>query len=425
MPDFKEYFLQHIWRYQLFDKNNLTTTDGKPLFIIKNGFLNTNSGPDFQYAHVKIDYIDWYGNIEIHIKSSDWFKHNHENDTNYNNVVLHVVWQHDLQTSHLPVLELKGKISEHYIVNFKNLISTQNTILCKDYISKIPSIYINQMLDKVLLEKVESKSSNILRVLQQYNSDWEQTFYHFLVRNFGFKVNSEEFEELACKLPYKIIQKHKDNLFQIESLLFGVAGLLTEEVECEYYKKLKKEFDFLSSKYGLIIITKKVNFLRLRPPNFPTIRLAQLAAFLFNVDFLANIFLANISFQSLISLFRQEVNEYWDHHYVFGKNSAFHKCTMGQSSVELLVINTIIPIVITYKKAHGDDNLDETLNLLIQIQAEKNIILENWDSVGLKSKTSYDSQALIHLYEKYCVSKKCLDCTIGTQILKNANCFQS
>lgn len=419
MPNLKEYFLQYIWKYQLFDKSDLKTTNNLDVLVIKSGFNNVNSGPDFLHAHVVIDSINWHGSVEVHLKSSDWIKHKHSSDSFYENVVLHVVWVHDTDVVEIPTIELKNRVDSKYISNFENLVKSTSQIPCANLFKNVPVIFKTQMLEKAFYGRIEKKSNYIKEILDLYNNDWEQTAYHILLRNFGFNVNSESFAELAQKLPVKILLKHKNNRFQIEALLFGVSGLLNKDLDDEYCIKLLDEYSFLKQKYSLTEILQKVKFLRLRPANFPTIRLAQFASFIVSHYHIFDTLNTLLSYKSLVNQFKSNQSTYWTNHYNFGERSNSKIANMGKSSIDLIIINSVVPVMVTYGKYTNNAEFSENaIELLTQIKSENNHKIDIWKELNFEPHNAYDSQSLIEMYDSFCSQKKCLDCSIGVQLLK-------
>jgi hypothetical protein len=422
MYNFKEYFLQHIWRYQLFDKNGLKTTSGEPVLIIKQGLLNKNQGPDFLNAHINIASIDWHGAVEVHVSSADWLKHKHQNDANYEGVVLHVVWNNNAEFSDVPTLVLKGLVSEKYISNFDALVKSEDEISCRFFFQQVNSIYKTEMLERSFFARMERKTDAILDTLVLSKGDWQQTIYALILKYFGFLTNKDSFEELAQKLPLKILLKHRANLIQIEAMLFGVSGLLSNVNICddEYLVQLNNEYQYFKKLYDLNEISIPVKFLRLRPANFPTIRLSQFADLIHNhSDFFNHIF-ERSSYKNLLRVFTFHQSDYWLGNYTFGKLSSKPIPSLGDSSKDLLIINVIVPLMLAYGKQIGQESTMEQwcFDILNQIKPEKNSKIEVWEIVDFKATNAYDSQALLEWHNEYCVKKRCLECSVGLQILK-------
>lgn len=418
----KESILHYVWQNKLFTSHDLETTDGEQVEIIDVGRTNTDAGPDFFNAKIKIGDTLWAGNIEIHSFSSDWNKHNHQSDKAYDSVVLHVVSTVDTEVcrtdgTRIPQLELR--FPKRIETNYGQLFSQQKWIPCADKIGLVPTIFIQSWKNALLTERLEQKMNAIESLLNENNHHWEEAFYITLARNFGFGTNSQAFESLAKSLPVSILGKHKDQLFQLEALLFGQAGLLNLEEYDEYSSGLKKEYDFLRSKYELNPIDKSQwKLLRLRPDNFPHVRIAQFAALIHSSTKLFSKILENPNLEALRKLFECETSSYWNTNYLFGSDSPLHIKRLGEQSVNGILINTVVPFLFCYASQKRNDDLkDRTLLILEQIHAESNSIISGWSNLGLKVENAFDSQALLQLKKQYCDEKKCLRCRIGHKVL--------
>jgi hypothetical protein len=420
-----EAFLHYIWQYQYFEKNNFRTTSGEPVTILQCGFKNTNAGPDFLNAKIKIGDVVWIGHVEIHISSSEWIDHRHHVDSAYENVILHVVWKENqsiLQKdgAALPTAELKGRVSDDLLLRYRKLINQPDTIPCAHHLPNVEEIKKLARIDKALVERLETKSLAIQERFEKNGSDWEQTAYQILCKNFGFKINSPSFERLSEILPYKVLQKH-DQLVQVEALLFGQAGFLDEQKNDDYFRLLKREYAILGKKY--LLDDRRMNrsqwrFLRLRPANFPTIRLAQLAALVVNGKNMFSKIVDATSYQDLLEMFSFTQSEYWQTHYRFDHPTGEGISGMGRASIDNVIINTAIPLMVAYGKAKDDQRyLDHAISLMQQIPAEENVITKRWNEQHMLSSTAADSQGLIELFNNYCMKKRCLDCNIGFSIL--------
>lgn len=415
-----ENLLQFIWQYQYFNTSSLTTTSGEKIQIANAGQLNTHQGPDFLDAKIKIGSTLWAGSVEIHQKTSDWNKHNHQIDNNYSNVILHVVWDADDFDNNIPVLELKGRVPGILLERYDDLLHANSFIPCEKSIHNIKQITWISWKDRLLAERMIRKSEKVLKHLQQNNFHWEETFWWLLASNFGAKVNSESFEAIAQSIPLQVLAKHKNQIHQIECLLFGQAGLLNEIFSEEYPQLLKKEYTFLKKKYQLQPICMPVYFLRMRPGNFPTIRLAQLAALIHQSIHLFSKMKEAQTVTDVRNWLLVTANDYWHYHYQFEDESVFRKKKLGVSMIDNIIINTICPILFAF----GNFNQNElfkvrALNWLEQIAAEKNSIIKGFENIKIRSKNAYDSQALLELKNAYCAKKRCLSCAIGLSILKN------
>jgi len=418
----KESILHYIWQQKLFTQQGLQTTDGEMVEVVDVGKINTDAGPDFFNAKVKIGNTIWAGNIEIHTLASDWKKHNHQSDKSYDTVILHVVKKADVDVfrpdgEKIPVLELQYPTEIEQ--NYEALISEKKWIPCADKIADVPAIFIQSWKNALLAERLLLKTSHIQNLLTDNNQHWEEAFYIRLARSFGFGTNSQAFEMLAKALPISILGKHKNDLFQIEALLFGQAGLLETENKDNYFQKLKKEFDFLKLKYDLKPISgSQWKLLRLRPDNFPHVRIAQFAAVIHSSTKLFSKIIELPEVDYLISLFRCEPSEYWKSHYLFGEKSTEKSKKLGKSSIYSLLINTVIPFVFYYADRKGNEELKEKATALLEkIPAERNSIVSGWQNLGMEINSAYDSQAFLQLKKVYCDNKNCLRCRIGHKVL--------
>ncbi|MEX2230561.1 MAG: DUF2851 family protein [Cyclobacteriaceae bacterium] len=421
-----ESFLHYIWQFQYFDKKDLRSSTGEEIVIFNPGNKNTHAGPDFYNAKLKIESIEWAGSVEIHIHSSGWYEHKHQEDPAYENVVLHVVWDENEKIIRkdgtlLPTLELNTRIAPAFILQYKRIIHSRTRIPCASAIGSVPDLIRISMLDKALMSRLESKASTILKALEKSNGDWEETCYQMLCRNFGFKVNTEPFLQLAQSLPYKILMKHGDRSEQMEALIFGQAGFLNETINDPYYLLLKREYTLLRKKYNLS--ARQMNkaqwrFLRLRPANFPTIRLAQLASVLYHQKNIFSRIISTTSWKELMPAFSIKPSAYWLYHYRFFKKQKKEIPSLGRMSMENILINSIVPMLVAYGKARDDQRFtDRALQLLQETGTEKNNILRSWEALGMNSKTAFDSQALIELHNSFCIRRRCLDCNIGFALL--------
>lgn len=421
----KEDFLHYLWRTRQFDHHHLGTTDGNPITIIRPGSHNLHAGPDFSDARIRIGEMLWAGNVEIHVKASEWLRHQHQQDAAYNNVILHVVLEEDQKIKHrnglpIPCLELKKRIPKAIVRNYQKLKSNRDWIPCEKQIHQVSGITKSLWLDRLLVERLEAKTEAINQVLQSYKNDWESTFYQLLARGFGLKVNAEPFELLAQSLPINILAKHKNSLFQLEALLFGQAGMLKDTFKDDYPLRLQKEYHFFKKKYQLHPINgSSWKFLRMRPANFPSVRIAQFARLIFQSNHLFSKILAAQSVKELENMFAVKISNYWQSHYLFDKPSIKRDKTLGQHSVYLLIINTIIPFLFLYGKYKDSVRQQEAaLGFLEQLRPEKNALITQWEKMDWYPTSAYQSQALIELKKNYCDQKRCLQCSIGNEILK-------
>jgi hypothetical protein len=424
-----EAFLHYVWQFQYFNKSDLLTTDGDPVSIFSPGNRNTHAGPDFFNAKIRIGEIDWAGSAEIHVHSSGWTDHRHDEDDAYENVILHVVWKEDKKIrrrdhSLLPTLELKNRVHEKLLLQYRRLVNDPNQIPCASFLPSVPSLTWLSMLDKALMQRLETKASQVQTMLARNNNDWDETTYQMLCRNFGFKVNAEPFEQLAQSLPYKALLKHADQPVQVEALLFGQAGFLEERAADDYFLLLKREYMLLGKKFNLY--ANRLNkvqwrFLRLRPANFPTLRIAQLAALIGNRKNIFSRVLEALSYQDLHVLFSVNQSSYWQHHYQFCKPVSEAIPPVGTMSIDNIIINTVVPLLVAYGKVRDEQELiDRAVDILQHVAAEENAITKNWNALGVKSSSAGDSQALIELNNSFCLKRRCLDCNIGFSIIQPA-----
>lgn len=422
----KENLLHFIWKLKLFSSNKLTTITGKKIQIISVGTHNYNSGPDFLNAKIIINKQLWAGNVEIHVLSSDWYAHSHEKDTNYDAVILHVVWEHDVAVfrntnDSIETLVLKDFIDEKLLVNYKELFnSDKKWINCENEIKFVNNFTKNNWLERLYFDRLEDKSEFIKTIFKNTNSNWEETLFILLVKSFGLKVNGESFLQFATSFDFSIVRKIGDNPFRMEALFFGRAGLLNSYKESIYYSKLKQEYEYLSHKFKLETISNSsMQFFRLRPANFPTIRLSQLAMLFSKQQNLFSKIIESTVLEDFYTLFSIATTEFWETHYTFETMSKKSIKKLTKSFIHLILINTIIPLKFTYLKTIGKSEFSELLNSIREIKPEKNSIISNFETLQFKSNNAFETQALIQLKNNYCDKKLCLKCAIGKEILKH------
>ncbi len=420
----KEEFLSFLWKNRLYKSDNLQTSKGESVEVFQPGFENRDAGPDFSNAKIRIGENVWAGNVEIHVRSSDWNRHKHSEDKSYDSVILQVVAIHDCEifrsTGHeIPTLVLT--YDSKYLTDYERLAQNQQPTPCHPFLHRIDYFVIEQWKNRLLIERLEDKSKAIEDTLAQNINNWEETFYIYLAKSFGFNTNSLPFELLAKSLPQNILAKHKDKLFQIEALLFGVAGFLNEDIEDSYYLQLQKEYKFLQAKYQLVSLELHLwKFLRLRPNNFPTIRIAQFAALINKSSKLFSKILEYENFTALEELFSIECSPYWDTHYNFGKVSDLKQKQLGDDAIRIVLINTVFVFLFTYGKVKQlPDYQDRALSFFELCAAEDNAIIKRWRKAGVKIVNAFDSQAILQLDKKYCSIKKCLACNIGSKLIMN------
>lgn len=429
MPESLLYF---IWQFQYFVKTDLTTTDGEIVQVLHPGFRNNDAGPDFTNARLLINDVEWGGTVEMHTRTSDWLAHGHQHDRAYDNVILHVVWQDDrLSTGRrvdrtngtpLPTLELKAKIDANLIDRYQLLSESSDSIPCAGLFRSVSPLRVTAMLDKAMLQRLERKADVVREIAHQTGNDWEETAYRLLAINMGFKINAEPMAQLGRAVPLKAILKHRDVLAQVEAVLFGTAGLLAVEEPDEYVTELQREYRFLSVKYALTdqqVAAHAWKWGRLRPANFPTLRIAQFARLLTHHPSLFSLFVGTADVDVLLKALQITPSLYWQSHYRFGVKTEKAAPALGQNSASTIIINTVVPLLAAYAHHRGQPAyIDRAITLLEQLPAEKNRLTEGWDTLGLGIHTAFDSQAAIELYNEFCSVKKCLSCQIGASLIK-------
>ncbi|MBF8962006.1 DUF2851 family protein [Pontibacter sp. FD36] len=422
----KEEFLHYIWQHQYFDKTDLLTVEGEPVQVLRVGMYNTDAGPDFKEVIIRVGEVEWSGSVEIHLRGSDWRRHQHQLDFKYNQVVLHVVWEADeavrrTDGSLIPTLELKDRVNTSMLQTYEQLRRAPYAIPCAGFWSQVPDITKTMMLGRALTERLELKGEEVLQVYQQLGNDWEATAFQVLCKAFGFKINQDPFERLARSLPIQVVRKHQQNLFQLEALLFGQAGFLEDPTD-EYSSTLAKEYTYLSRKFSLqelAIPRHHWNFLRMRPANFPTVRLAQLAALLHKHKSLFSTIIRTEGVRNYDALWQAPVSAYWQKHYTFGAESRAVQVQLGKSSAQNLTINVAAPLLAAYA-VHTDqlEHLDKAVDLLEKVKEASNRITRQYEELGWKAASAADNQAALGLYKRYCQPVNCLRCAIGNKIMK-------
>lgn len=419
-----EDFLQFIWEQRLLENDNLETTDGEKVEVVDPGARNTDSGPDFFNAKVRIEDTLWVGNIEIHRNSSDWMRHHHDSDGAYDSIILHVVDHfdkpiHRKSGSTIPALVLT--YPAHLLENYRHLLAARTWIPCQARFYAIDPFVLKIGFNRLMIERLQDKTNEILERLALNQNNWNETFYQFLARNFGFKTNAVPFELLAKSLPVSILGKHKNNLQQLEALLFGQSGLLNQELfGDDYFLNLRTEYEFLSKKYGLKPVAGHLwKFLRLRPVNFPTVRIAQLAALIHQSSGLFSEIIETEQLNQLQKLFDVRASAYWDHHYKFSSLSRKSSKHLGDNAVNNLIVNTVVPFLFVYGEQNNKHFLkDRALEWLDQLPAETNSIITKWEGLGVQPQSAFETQALLQLKNRYCAEKRCLKCHVGNKIIR-------
>ena len=420
----KEDFLHYVWQYKKFDFSNLTTVSGERLTIVNSGQYLQKAGPDFFNAQITIDNQKWAGNIEIHIKSSDWYVHHHEKDENYDSIILHVVWENDApifrkDNSEIPVLELKHYVSKETLSNYQALLAPKSWIYCEKDIAHVDEFTFHNWQERLFFERLERKSIPIQQLLETTENDWEAVFFCMLAKNFGLNTNGETFLKIAKSIPFSVIRKEGFDAQNLEALLFGQADMFPLDAEDTYSNNLKLRFEYISHKYQLgKIHIEPVQFFKHRPDNFPTIRLAQLAMLYHQQTNLFSQIVTAKKLSDFYKLFAISISDYWQTHYQFDKESPKKKKQFSKSFIDLLIINTIIPIQFTHAKSQGKEASEVIVALLKEIAPEKNVIIQKFESFGVTVKSAYETQSLLQLKNEYCNQGKCLQCAIGIQLLK-------
>ena len=422
----KEDFLHHLWKFKKFDTINLKTSNGEEIIIISVGQYLELAGPDFFNAQITIDNQKWAGNVEIHLKSSDWYVHQHERDSGYENVILHVVWENDTaifrsDNSEIPVLELKNYVDRETVLNYQSLLSPKSWIFCEKQIKDVDDFILKNWQERLFFERLERKSQPIFDLLEQTNQDWEAVLFLLLAKNFGLNTNGEIFMKIAHSIPFPIIRKESFEVENLEALIFGAAGLLDSEKEDNYYKDLKFRYFYLLHKYQIDkTFVEPVQFFKHRPDNFPTIRLSQLANLYHTHQNLFSKISTVISLNSIYEVFQITASNYWQNHYQFDKESPKKKKMLSKSFIDLIVINTIIPLQFAYAKSIGKEASEDLILLLNEVTSEKNAIIDKFTSFGIKPKNAFESQSLLQLKNDYCNKSKCLECAVGIELLKSS-----
>ena len=421
----KEAFLHYLWKFKKFDLTNLKTTNNQPIVIINVGQYLQLAGPDFFNAQVSIANQKWAGNVEIHLKSSDWYLHHHEKDTAYDNVILHVVWQHDTEifrknNTEIPVLELKNYVSSETIKNYQVLLQPKSWIYCEKQMATIDTFILKNWQERLFFERLERKSKTIQQLLDEANQDWEVVLFCLLAKNFGLNTNGLAFMKIAQSIPFAVLRKESFDLQNLEALLLGSAGLLNDDKQDRYFNDLKLRFQYLMHKYQFDYnCNVSVSFFKHRPDNFPTIRLVQLAQLYHSQQQLFQTIINIDSAQKAYEVFNIAASDYWQTHYVFDKASPKKTKKLSQSFLDLMFINTIVPIQFTYAQTQGKSITDKNIAMLDGIAAENNAVIQKFASFGVTAISAFESQALLQLKSEYCDYGKCLSCAIGMELLKS------
>lgn len=420
-----EKLFQFIWRYKLFSTHHLWSTEGEPIQILQSGQLNPNAGPDFLEAKIKIGPTIWVGHVELHIHSSDWLKHQHQGNAAYNNLILHVVYNHDgdIQTqnqSHFPTLCLAQHINHQLLYQYERLMNNRDFIPCEKQIGSADPFSLSGQIESMMMERLERKSMDIDRLLQHTRHHWQEVFYIQLAKAFGLHINQHAFEELAKITPWSMLLKHRHSLLQLEALLFGQAGMLYDYFDHPYPLLLQKEYTHLRNLYHLEpMAASQWKFLRLRPANFPTLRIAQLAQLIHQSNHLFSHMISSESVQTYYSLLQVEPSDFWQDHFTFFETSAVKDKKSGKSFITAIIINAVLPTLFYYGKQQGKEELCiKALQFLQDLPFERNSQTESFKKLGFPYRNAADSQALLELKKQYCDQKRCLECKIGYSLLR-------
>lgn len=418
-----EQLLHYVWKHKIFPLGELKTTTGQQVEVIDTGLANTNAGPDFFNAKIKLDGVLWVGNIEIHQRSSDWYRHGHDKDVGYDSVILHIATETDTEvkrTNGEVIPQMQLACPDRVRTNYQELIETDSYPPCYRIIPSLSPFTLHSWMSALQMERFEQKAALLGERLKRCLGNWEDAFFVTLARNFGFGLNGDAFEAWANRVPLRAVDKHRNDLFQIEAIFFGQAGILADPDGDDYYLRLKREYAYLQHKFELVPMeASQWRFLRLRPNNFPHIRIAQLACLYHRSYGLLSRLLETETLKEARDILRGGTSEYWVTHYTFGGSSPSRPKTLSNSSIDLLIINTIVTFLYAYGLHKGNERLCVRAgSFLEEIKAENNYITRMWDQCGMKAANAGDSQALIQLKKEYCDKKKCLYCRIGYEYLK-------
>jgi len=421
----REDFIHYLWKFKKLSGQELKTTEGKEIVIKSLGTHNFFSGPDFFNGRVEIDGQDWAGNIEMHIKASDWYLHGHDDDPAYDNVILHVVWMHDAEITrrdgiNIPVLEVSQYVAPDLVQSYNQLFAVKNNqfINCEKQFSGVDSFKRDQWLEKLFFERLAQKSDRIKHMLEQKNNDWEAAFFQLLARSFGTKTNADAFEQLASSMEQPVVRKLAKDAFQLESALLGQAGLLDVMKKDIYYQELFDEYAFAKAKHQLQPSLTPMKFFRLRPANYPTVRISQLARLYQNNPMLFGEVLLAKSRTDIHQLFDVKAAKYWSTHHVFDKETDEREKILTSDFIDLLIINCIVPIKFMHARFMGNDKMEELLDLMYELKPEKNTIITGFKKL-FKVENALQTQSLLQLKPNYCDVNKCLSCDIGVSLLRN------
>jgi hypothetical protein len=420
----KEDFLHYVWQFKKFDVLDVKTVQGDAITIVNSGQYLQLAGPDFFNAQLTIGSQKWAGNVEIHLKSSDWYIHSHETDTAYDNVILHVVWEHDTEVfrqdnTEIPVLELKHYVSPEILNNYNALAAAKSWIYCEKELGDMDSFVFSNWKERLFFERLERKASPILQLALATGNDWEAVLFSFLAKSFGLNTNGDTFYKIAQSLPFSVVRRESFEFENLEALFFGRAGLLDASHEDVYFKDLKSRYDYICHKYRVDeVYIDTLQFFKHRPDNFPTIRLAQLAQLYHKHQNLFSKITECSSITDIYKLFDVQVSPYWQTHYTFDKESPKKRKALTASFIDLIIINTIVPFRFTYERSIGKENPESLVNLLQGITPEKNAVIDKFRQFKVGVESAYDTQSLLQLKNEYCAHKRCLQCAVGLELIK-------
>ncbi|RDI16065.1 DUF2851 family protein [Flavobacterium sp. AG291] len=420
----KEDFLHYVWQFKKFDTLNLKTVQGEDIVVVNTGQYLQLAGPDFFNAQLAIGSQKWAGNVEIHIKSSDWYHHSHEKDTAYDNVILHVVWEHDTEVfrkdnTEIPVFELKHYVSAETLNNYNNLAVTKSWIYCEKELAHVDAFMFSNWKERLFFERLERKALPILELAKATGNDWEAVLFSFLAKSFGLNTNGEIFYRVVQSLPFSVIRREGFEFENLEALFFGRVGLLEDNHEDLYFKDLKSRYDYICHKYRLDkVYVDPVQFFKHRPDNFPTIRLSQLAQLYHKHQNLFSKLTEGVSVEQIYNIFDIQVSPYWQTHYTFDKVSTKKRKSLTTSFVDLLIVNTIVPFRFAYERSIGKEDPEKLIAMLQAIKPEKNAIIDKFTQFNVEMKSAFDTQSLLQLKNEYCANKRCLQCAVGLELLK-------
>lgn len=417
-----ERLLHFIWQYRYYSNAQLQTTKGEPVEVLSAGEPHTNQGPDFLNARIQIADTTWAGTVELHVKTSDWEKHAHSEDQNFARIILHVVWEHDINylPGDHPVLELQHRVSKLMLEQYQQWISSKRSLPCAGQLKTVPAIVMTAWFDRMLAERLQGKTDRIRFHLDQTNNHWEEVCWRMICRYFGTNINADSFEQIAVSVPLSILAKHKNQIHQLEALLLGQSAIVHQKLTDDYGQMLYKEYQFLQQKYGLRVINKPPLFLRLRPVNFPSIRLAQLAMLIHLRVHLFSKLLEAKEIKEVYDLFDVSANDYWNYHFKPGVPAEFMPKHVGKQTVDIVIINAIAPLLFAYGKWQGEEaQAEKAMNWLQQIAPEKNHVTQLFKLAGVAAQSAAQSQAMLNLKEEYCDALRCLECAAGNSILKS------